>query len=63
MWDKKQFINKYITNDNSIQNEEKDSMLTKIYKHLDDKKPITQKNIEYDPDNCEILNIDYQYFR
>lgn len=63
MWDKKQFINKYITNDNSITNQEKEELLTKIYKYLDDKKPITQKNIEYDPNTCQIIKIDYKIFK
>ena len=63
MWDKKQFINKYINGDKGVPNEKKDELLTKIYKYLDDKNPITKKHIDYDPSTCEIINIDYDYFR
>jgi hypothetical protein len=63
MWDKKQFINNYITCDDTILNEQKEELLTKIYKYLEESKPITKKQIDYDPAICEINNIDYDYFR
>lgn len=62
MWDKKQFINKYITSDNSIDNEQKEIILKRIFNHIENGKQITKKNIEYDTATCNIINIDYKTF-